>query len=211
MSLNENRRRLLGGLAVAGVVGAALAPASRAVAAPGASTDAAAAGATGVKRAGTASPSGAPRTVKWEELVPPDWDPLAAFQGKDLGTIREGSEADRTMMLELRKQWDQAPTRAELDGQRIRLPGFIVPLDMQPDGQMRQFLLVPYFGACIHSPPPPANQIVHVTMKAPAIWRAMETVWVAGTLSAQRQDSSMGVSGYALRADSVTLYREDQR
>jgi hypothetical protein len=49
-----------------------------------------------------------------------------------------------------------------LDGQNIRLPGYIVPLEVSEEGRTTEFLLVPYFGACIHVPPPPSNQIVHV-------------------------------------------------
>ncbi|HEY0822024.1 MAG TPA: DUF3299 domain-containing protein, partial [Rhizobacter sp.] len=72
---------------------------------------------------------------------------------------------------------------------------------------LKEFLLVPYFGACIHSPPPPANQIVHVVSAKPVKgFATMDTVWVTGTLSLARQSSEMGVSGYRLAAGSVTRY-----
>ena len=58
--------------------------------------------------------------------------------------------------------WDNASVLKTLDGQTVKIPGYVVPLEAIQDA-MREFLLVPYFGACIHSPPPPANQIVHVT------------------------------------------------
>ena len=51
-----------------------------------------------------------------------------------------------------------------LDGATVRLPGFIIPLDARRDGVLDEFLLVPYFGACIHVPPPPPNQLVYVRM-----------------------------------------------
>jgi hypothetical protein len=94
-----------------------------------------------------------------------------------------------------------------VDGQAVRLPGFVVPLDETPAG-LTSFLLVPYFGACIHTPPPPANQIVHVRSATPVKARTMDPVWVRGTLKIERQASSMGTSGYRLDAAGVEPYVE---
>ena len=152
----------------------------------------------------------APKTLTWEDLMPKGWDPMAPFRERNLLTIREGSSAEREMMRELRDIWDRAPTRAELAGQALRLPGYVVPLEQSGD-KLKEFLLVPYFGACIHSPPPPANQIVHVTLKNPAALRTMDVVWVTGTMATERQDTAMGVSGYSLAADGVEPYKADKR
>jgi len=48
-----------------------------------------------------------------------------------------------------------------LDGQRVKIPGYVVPLGFDGQTELSEFLLVPYYGACIHTPPPPANQVVH--------------------------------------------------
>ena len=154
------------------------------------------------------APKTPPQTVvaKWEELVPKDWDPGKAFRNDNPGAIREGSSGEIDLMRKMREAWDNAPVRDELDGARTRIPGYVVPLDAVDGGRVKQFLLVPYFGACIHSPPPPANQIIHVTLKSPETWRTMEAVWVSGVLSARRQDSPMGTSGYAIAADLVERY-----
>lgn len=146
------------------------------------------------------------RTLTWEELVPKDWDPMTLFRDKPTALIREGSAAERELMREMREVWDKAPTRAELKGQRVRLPGYVVPLDMVGD-KLQDFLLVPYFGACVHSPPPPANQIVHITLKRPQALRTMDVVWVTGLMDIERQDTGMGVSGYAIQADVVEPYK----
>jgi hypothetical protein len=96
-------------------------------------------------------------------------------------------------------------------GQLVRIPGFVVPLEDTNDG-LKEFLLVPYFGACIHSPPPPANQIIHVLPKVPAKgFKSMDTVWISGRLTTPRTDSYMGVSGYRIEADAVTRYEEKRR
>lgn len=153
-------------------------------------------------------PASTPGPVSdWQALIPKDWDPSRLFRNRNPATIREGSASELEMMRQLREAWDNAPVRDELQGARMRLPGYIVPLDAASGGRITQFLLVPYFGACIHSPPPPANQIVHVTLKSPGAWRAMDAVWVSGTLTTQRQESSMGMSGYAVSADRVERYR----
>lgn len=157
-------------------------------------------------QSGSARQASAARTLSWEELVPKDWDPMALFRDKPTALIREGSAAELELMREMREVWDKAPTRAELKGQRVRLPGYVVPLDMVGD-KLQDFLLVPYFGACIHSPPPPANQIVHITLKRPQAMRTMDVVWVTGVIDIERQDTGMGVSGYAMRADAVEPYR----
>lgn len=152
------------------------------------------------------------RELKWEELVPKDWDPLKDLKGMGLGAP-EGtglSDADpraQAMLEKLREIWDRAPTVAAMDGRAVRLPGFVVPLDETPAG-LTSFLLVPYFGACIHTPPPPANQIVHVHAKAPVKARTMDAVWVRGRLRIERSDSGMGVSGYRLDAAGVEPYVE---
>lgn len=66
---------------------------------------------------------------------------------------------------------------------------------------------IPYFGACIHTPPPPANQIIHVRSKSPVKGlRTMDAVWVSGTLGLERSDSEMGASGYSLAAKIVTKF-----
>jgi len=68
---------------------------------------------------------------------------------------------------------------------------------------------VPYFGACIHSPPPPSNQIVHVLPKSAAKGlRSMDAVWITGTLVTVRTDSYMGAAGYRIEALSVAPYSE---
>ena len=156
--------------------------------------------------AAQAAATGAARSAKWDELLPKDWDPLKQFRDKS-GVVREGSVREMEMMDELRKAWDNAPTRPELNGTRLRLPGYVVPLDSSAAG-LKEFLLVPYFGACIHSPPPPANQIVYVKLAKAAPIKTMDAVWVSGTLSTGRSDSPMGVSGYLMAGDLVEPYKE---
>lgn len=146
------------------------------------------------------------RTITWEELLPKDWNPLKEFQGTDLGLLRDNDPRAEQLLQRMRAAWDNAPLVTALDGATIRIPGFIVPLETSRGG-LTEFLLVPYFGGCIHSPPPPANQIVHVVAPQPVKgFVTMDAVWVSGVLKADRRESAMGTSGYSLRAASVERY-----
>ena len=151
------------------------------------------------------------RTINWDALVPADWDPFKEFKGLNLGVLDDADPRAALMLKKMREVWDNAPINPALVGQRVRLPGFVVPLEDTKDG-MKEFLLVPYFGACIHSPPPPGNQIIHVLPKVPAKGlRSMDTVWISGVLSAERTDSYMGAAGYRIEADAVAPYQERGR
>jgi uncharacterized protein len=154
---------------------------------------------------------GAFRELKWEELVPKDWDPMKEFKGQDMGVgLSDTDPRAQEMLKRLRQIWDNAPTVPGLEGQNVRVPGFVVPLDEAPTG-LTSFLLVPYFGACIHTPPPPSNQIILVASKTPVKARTMDPVWVRGTLRTERQNSAMGASAYRLDAAGVEPYIEKPR
>jgi hypothetical protein len=150
-----------------------------------------------------ANTTGGARTITWEELVPKDWDPSKLLGGLQAGAVPEGSAREQELMRKMREVFDNAPTRAELRGAKVRLPGYVVPLDSQ-GSTLREFLLVPYFGACIHVPPPPANQIIHVKLPAAKPLRSMDAVWVSGPLNTVRSDTAMGASGYLMEG-AVTV------
>ena len=146
------------------------------------------------------------RELQWEELIPKDWDPAATFKGRDVGVLNDWDPQARKLMKEVKDVWDHAPTVSTLNGSHVRIPGYVVPLETLR-GALKEFLLVPYFGACIHTPPPPANQIIFVVPKTPAEgFRTMDTVWVTGTLSATRVESLFGSSGYRIDDAAVESY-----
>ena len=92
---------------------------------------------------------------------------------------------------------------ANLDGRKVRLPGFVVPLDFDGTGTS-EFLLVPYFGACIHVPPPPPNQIVYVTTQPGyPLQDVFDAVWVTGVISTQAHLNEVGDAGYTMQAATV--------
>ena len=167
-------------------------------------------GSTSGAKSTRATPPGASsvRTIGWEVLVPADWDPMKDLKGLNLSILSDADPRATAALAKLREAWDNAPINNAMIGQLVRLPGYLVPLEETKEG-IKEFLLVPYFGACIHSPPPPANQIVHVLPKTAAKGlRSMDTVWVTGVLAAVRTDSYMGVSGYRIEATQVAPYAE---
>lgn len=141
--------------------------------------------------------------LAWDALLPDDWDPLRQYRASGIERLDDTDPAAIALAQQLRETLDNAPANRALDGARVRLPGYVVPLDMQQSGQ-REFLLVPFFGACIHVPAPAANQLVHVRLgEAAAGLRSMDTVWVSGILRTRRNDSPMGVSAYSMEAHHV--------
>ena len=159
----------------------------------------------------SAVPDTEPRTLEWDDLMPADFDPGAPFKDIDVTTLNDDDPQARELMAKLRKAWDEAPVVSALDGARIRLPGFAVPLET--DGQTAtRFLLVPYIGACIHVPPPPLNQTVLVEAPTGArIREVFDPVWVTGRLSVQRATTELANAGYTLIATEVSPYGGNQR
>ena len=157
-------------------------------------------------RTASAAPDAEPRTLEWDDLMPADFDPGAPFKDINIASLADDDPKARELMAQLRKLWDEAPVVEALDGARIRLPGFAVPLET--DGQTAtRFLLVPYIGACIHVPPPPLNQTVLVEAPTGArIQRVFDPVWVTGRLTVQRATTDLANAGYTLTAIEVQPY-----
>ena len=146
------------------------------------------------------------RELNWDDLMPEGWDPYKRFRDKKVDRLNDSDARAESLLGEMREAWDAAPTVPALEGAAVRIPGYLVPLD-EEHGRLSEFLVVPYFGACIHTPPPPANQIIHVRMKTPVEgYKTMDTVWVAGSIHQAHQESFMGTSGYDLAADHLERY-----
>ena len=98
-------------------------------------------------------------------------------------------------------------TLRKLDGKRVRVPGFIVPLD-DADEEGAEFLLVPYYGACVHTPPPPPNQMAFVQMmsKKPVKLALFDAIWMEGTLRVTNYDSPYGQVGFQIEGLTMKPY-----
>ena len=98
-------------------------------------------------------------------------------------------------------------TVGELDGQNVKIPGFVVPIETDGEGNLKEFFLVPYFGACIHVPPPPANQLIYGRLEEPIpmvnIWDAF---WMEGQLNIEDISNETAASAYTMDVSSLILY-----
>ncbi|MCZ7566421.1 MAG: DUF3299 domain-containing protein [Burkholderiales bacterium] len=146
------------------------------------------------------------RDLDWDDMVPKDWNPRAAIDKLGLDRLEDGDPRATLMLEKIRADWDRAPVVKALDGVKVRLPGFVVMLEGDAKG-VSEFLLVPYFGACIHVPPPPSNQVVHVLpAKRVPEKLASYPVWVTGTMRAVQSATAMASAGYRIEAAQVEEY-----
>ncbi len=135
-----------------------------------------------------------PRDIEWADLLPEGigYAPIVAVGHRD-----EANDIWRPKFGEGANAVEQS-----LDGQFIKLAGFMVPLDFTSEGT-RSFLLAPFAGACIHVPPPP-NQIVYATSEtAVPFFGMMQPVRVTGRLTVETASTSLAAVGYTLRAEDV--------
>ena len=139
-----------------------------------------------------------PTEITWDDLIPP---------GVPYSEIVAAGEMDETNDI-LQPVFDENATKLNpvLDGAYIKMPGYIIPIDQSIDG-VTSFVLVPYVGACLHTPPPPANQLVFVTTNKPwpsdNLWNA---VWVTGQMQHELQSTEVAETGYLLKAEGMETY-----
>lgn len=148
------------------------------------------------------------KEVTWDDLMPKGWDPMTEFKKLDFTKMKDSDPRAQEALLHLRETWNNSPIEPSLNGARIRIPGFIVPLE-QARHQITEFLLVPYFGGCIHVPPPPANQIIHVFPSSPLKkgMQSMDAVWISGVLETLPSTTDMGSASYRMKAEVVEPYK----
>jgi hypothetical protein len=149
------------------------------------------------------------KEVEWDELMPEGWRKkviLELTRMRRYGSLTDGDPRADEAYARLKKTWDAAPPTKTYIGKPIRIAGYVVPLDAERM-QSSEFLLVPYFGACVHSPPPPANQIILIKPPKGSRFRTMDAIWVEGILTEGKTSSEVGTSTYILTADKITLYR----
>lgn len=140
-----------------------------------------------------------PVLLNWPELMPADY-----FPEPQLFVFEVGPKA--ALMAKALKT---TPVVESLNGQEISLAGYVVPLVTTEDA-ISEFLLVPNFGACIHVPPPPANQIVYVVAKYPLPFEeSWDPVVINGTLLSEAEMSEYGAAGYRMNDAILTPYSKE--
>ncbi len=162
------------------------------------------------------------RTIEWIDLIPQDDLDALLNPPESLGDIVDGSVEDQIasqMQLAMDQASDSRYQQAlvsarvvpEFDGQAIRLPGFIVPLEFGQDQRgITKFFLVPYFGACIHMPPPPPNQIVYAEYDRGIVLDSLyQPYWLLGVLSTSLVENDTAIAAYSIRVEQIEVYIEE--
>ena len=164
------------------------------------------------------------RVTKLKEADPSSVTQSMEDEGKEAEERLAAGGVDIDYLIsiapEVKKQRIKKATAVvpELNGQKIKLPGYLLPLEFE-EKKVTEFLLVPWFGACIHTPPPPPNQIVFVTMEEGyGNTEQFAPVWVWGEMQVKKSQKSLflvdgesGIdTGYTLVAEKVTPYKPDE-
>lgn len=165
-----------------------------------------------------ASEPGNYEEIEWVQLMPKeDLDILLNPPDMLLG-IEDGSELDSIDALSEVAQEDEAVRRFQealtsqrviesFDNKKIRIPGFVVPLMTDEDKRVTEFFIVPYFGACLHMPPPPPNQMIHGKVKKGfELSQLNEPFWFEGSISIEITDNALGTSAYGMSLDNISVY-----
>ena len=125
------------------------------------------------------------KTLSWQDLLP---------------------QLDDTLNLDDGINWGER-VRLDLNQQDVRIPGFMVPLEYKESEVVTRFLLVPYFGACYHEPPPPPNQTIYAVYEPGyelgEIW---QPIWIEGTISASRVEEDLATASYSVSATAIEPY-----
>lgn len=160
--------------------------------------------------------------IEWPDLIP-DQDLQALMNPPQrVNTVPEGDLADSitsqlALTLDPQRQlsaYEEALTssrvKEEYDQRLIKIPGFIVPLEFDDQQRVTEFFLVPFFGACLHLPPPPPNQILYAQMKEGVeITSLMDAFWLQGRLSTTQVKHDMALAAYSLEVHTVKPYYDN--
>jgi len=158
--------------------------------------------------------------IEWIQLMPKDDLDALLNPPEYLEEIVDGSEQDTLNSLDAKpfdneqdKRYQQALSSVRViesyNNKKLRIPGFIVPLESEEGKRISEFFIVPYFGACLHMPPPPPNQIIYVKFEQGVALKSLyDAFWFEGTLTINTVENELGTSAYQLKLDNVLPYED---
>lgn len=160
------------------------------------------------------------QTVEWTDLIPksdlaalldpPDYiveiedgsieDQIASSMNKVMNNnVNENNPYEKALI--------STNVISDFDQTDIKIPGFVVPVVFNDEQMVKSFFLVPYFGACLHLPPPPPNQIIYVEVeKGLKVSSLYEPIWVMGTLSVELFEDQIATSAYTMKMNKMEVY-----
>jgi len=164
-------------------------------------------------------PSPTFKTIEWNDLIPEEdlnvlMNPPGYIDDLEDTAFDDDISAQLTINVDsaANDRYQQALVSTniieEMNGLLVRIPGFVVPVEFDEES-ITEFFLVPYFGACIHSPPPPPNQIIYVhAPKGLKLETLYDPFWISGKLSTSLVENYMATAAYSLKMTSYEAYTE---
>ena len=135
-------------------------------------------------------------TLEWIDLIPES--ERAQLDPFGMPTVDHSQENPQQSKL--------GAIRPELNGSKVKIPGFVIPLEGD-ENMITEFLRVPYFGACIHVPPPPPNQIIYVKFpKGAPIQQLWDVIYLVGTLKTETITHDLAQTGYLIEGVAIEEY-----
>lgn len=160
------------------------------------------------------------QNTEWIDLMP-ESDLAALMDPPDyLSNVTDGSQEDSVDAFtqqqfndEKTQRFQQALQSTQVirkyDGRAIRIPGYIVPLQQNDARRVTEFFVVPYFGACLHMPPPPPNQIIYVSLEDGIdLEDLQQPYWFEGKVGIKTRHHELGTAAYTLNVDNYELFEE---
>ncbi|WP_372068667.1 DUF3299 domain-containing protein [Vibrio pelagius] len=138
--------------------------------------------------------------IEWLDLIPES--ERARVSDEPLAALDHSANVAQQALV--------GSVRPELNGSNVKIPGFVIPLEGDSES-ISEFLLVPFYGACIHVPPPPPNQIIYVKFEEGTPTKDLwDIVYITGTLKTETVISDdIGVeSGYSIEGASLEIYNK---
>lgn len=156
--------------------------------------------------------------IDWIELIPKDDLEVLLNPPDYLANIEDGSEQDSIDSLSATTASDDVTRRfqqalksvrviEEFDNKAVKIPGYMVPLANDENQNVTEFFIVPYFGACLHMPPPPPNQMIYGKLtKGFKLTELTEAFWFEGTINIATTNNATGTSAYEMVIDKINIY-----
>ena len=139
------------------------------------------------------------REIDWLELLPPE----------DLAALEAMPEIDHAGDMTMPQVMTSTRTVAKMNGVAGKIPGYLVPIAFDENQRVTEMFLVPYFGACIHVPPPPPNQLVFIRPENPIeLGNLWDAYWVHGTIRIEKTNNEIATSAYTLELDRLEMIEE---
>jgi hypothetical protein len=162
----------------------------------------------------SASPGNEYMEIEWTDLETPGqgMEDVVRKYESELEDLGSHSEELAALIEKIKEEFNALPANSAMNGKKVKLAGFIAPLDVDDSsGMLKTFLLVPYFGACIHVPPPPPIMIVLVEPEEGESIHMDDSfypVWVYGTMSTDTVSTELAEASYQMQNARVEIMAE---